>query len=362
MRRVRRESFGRPRLPVLTVAAIWTLWGVWSVHQRNLAALLSGTTAPDRANPWQLTMATAWVWVVITLVIMWTARQVRDRISSRSGRLAAHLGAFLLLHLADVTVYWLATGLAASTQRPFPALLFSLLTFNALTYTAVAFGITAIDAAQSLRERATREAQLESQLALAQLHTLRAQLHPHFLFNALNAVSSLIHTDPQRADRMLAQFSDLLRTAIDTAPRPEVPLAEELAFARRYLEIEKMRFGDRLDVQIDAAPATGELLVPNMLLQPLLENAVQHGVAPHARPGRVLVHAMRQGDDLRLVVRDSGAGFEDEATPGAGLRITRERLASLYGASQRLDVGFVPGGFEVRVTLPCRSPAPVAAP
>ena len=164
--------------------------------------------------------------------------------------------------------------------------------------------------------REARENQLKTQLALAQFHALRAQLHPHFLFNALNAISSLIHSDPARADRMLARASELLRIAIDTAVKPEIPLAHEVEFAKRYLEIERMRYGDRLDVRVDIASETAQALVPNMLLQPLIENAVRHGVAPHAAAGRVEVRAARVGNDLSIVVSDTGDGFDpdDSAT------------------------------------------------
>ena len=351
------ESLPRPspRLrSVLIVFAIWTGWGLWSLHQRTLAAILTGTPAPARANPWQLTMASAWFWALATLAVMAVARQIRSRIATGGGRIAAHVAAFAVLHTIDVTVYWLASRLMGAEPRAWLPLLFSLATFNALTYTAVAFATTALDAAAALRERATREARLEAQLTFAQLHTLRAQLQPHFLFNALNGISSLMHTDVERADRMLARISELLRAAIDTAPIAEVPIGEELAFAARYLDIEKMRYGDRLDVILDVPADVSGLLVPNMLLQPLLENAVRHGVAPHARPGTIRLRIRRQGNALAIAVRDSGAGFGADTPEGTGLRITRERLASLYGPGERLAFSTDAEGFEARVTLPCR--------
>lgn len=343
---------------VLIVFAIWTGWGLWSLHQRTLAAMLTGAPAPARANPWQLTMASAWFWALATLAVMATARRIRDRFGSTRGRMLAHLGAFAALHAVDVTVYWLASRLMGGEARAWLPLLFSLLTFNALTYTAVAFATTALDAAAALRERATREARLEAQLTFAQLHTLRAQLQPHFLFNALNGISSLMHTDVERADRMLARISELLRAAIETAPIPEVPIGEELAFAARYLDIEKMRYGDRLDVVIDVPADVSGLLVPNMLLQPLLENAVRHGVARHARPGVIHLRIRRHGAELVIAVRDSGAGFGPETPDGTGLRITRERLVSLYGPGERLAFSTDEDGFEARVTLPCREARP----
>ncbi len=304
--------------------------------------------------PGSASRASAWFWALATLAVMAVGRRIRGRIASTGGRIAAHVVAFAVLHTVDVTVYWTASRLMGGEARAWLPLLFSLVSFNALTDTAVALATTALDSAAALRERATREARLEAQLTFAQLHTLRAQLQPHFLFNALNGISSLMHTDVERADRMLARISELLRAAIETAPIPEVPIGEELAFAARYLDIEKMRYGDRLDVILDVPADVSGLLVPNMLLQPLLENAVRHGVAPHARAGTIHLRIRRQGDELLIAVRDSGTGFDPDTTDGTGLRITRERLASLYGPGERLTFSTDEAGFEARVTLPCR--------
>ncbi len=347
-------SSASPLRSVLIVFAIWTGWGLWSLHQRTLAAILTGTPAPARANPWQLTMASAWFWALATLAVMAVARRIRDRFATSAGRFAAHVAAFAVLHTIDVTVYWLASRLLGAEPRAWLPLLFSLVTFNGMTYVAVALATSALDAAAALRERATREARLEAQLTFAQLHTLRAQLQPHFLFNALNGISSLMHTDVERADRMLARISELLRSAIESAPIPEVPIGEELAFAARYLDIEKMRYSDRLDVVLDVPADVSGLLVPNMLLQPLLENAVRHGVARHARAGVIRLRIRREGDEVVIAVRDSGSGFGPETADGTGLRITRERLASLYGPGERLAFSTDEDGFEARVTLPCR--------
>ena len=262
------------------------------------------------------------------------------------------------------STYWVASDVIASTPRPLLPLLFSLVTFNGLAYTVIAVIITAIDSQETLRAQARREGQLEAQLASAQFHALRAQLHPHFLFNSLNAISSLIHSDPQRADRMLSQLSELLRLAIDTATHPEVTLKSDVAFTRRYLDIERMRYGDRLDVHFNVNGETFDALVPTMLLQPLVENAVRHGIAPHSRPGRVEINAKRVGDELLLVVRDTGSGFDPDTneSAGVGLSTTRARLETLYGGSERMSFEHIADGFEVRVRLPFRwSEAPTAA-
>lgn len=350
----------RRQLPYLAIGAIWLLWGLWTASQSALATMAGGQPAPPKASTWTLSLLTAAFWAVLTPGLMWITRQIHDRVPTAGGRIAAHLGTFAAVHVVDVTTYWIASDVVASNPRPFLLLLVSLVTVNAFTYTLAAVAITAIDTRDALHARQARENLLETQLALAQFHALRAQLHPHFLFNALNAISTLIHSDPARADRMLARVSDLLRIAIDTAAKPEIPLADEVEFARRYLEIERMRYGDRLDVHIDIARDTAGALVPNMLLQPLIENAVRHGVAPHAAAGRVEVRALRAGTELSIVVSDSGDGFDpDDAsdirdTPGVGLQTTRARLEKLYGTSQRLAFANVPGAFEARVSLPFR--------
>lgn len=356
------------KLPLAGILIAWTLWGVWSAQQSMLAAVLSGQAAPARTNPLSLTFVSASFWALATPLVMIATRYIRDHFRTTWSRIGAHVALFVVVHVVDVTTYWVASGWLTSLGRAMLPLLFSLVTFNALTYAVAAAVILALDSQYTLRARATRESQLETQLALAQFHALRAQLHPHFLFNALNAVSSLIHSDPQRADRMLARISDLLRTAIATASQPEIPLMDEMEFNKRYLEVERMRYGDRLDVRIDIAGETFNALVPNMLLQPLVENAVRHGIAPYSGKGRVEVHASRRGDQLCIIVRDTGPGFDleqdtDNGTSqftdrpegegrGVGISTTRARLHKLYGDDQQLMLVNIAGGFEARVSVP----------
>lgn len=366
------------KLPILGIFVAWTLWGVWSAQQSILAAMLSGREIPARTNPLSITIISATFWALLTPMIMTLSRRIRERMHTPTSRIGTHVFVFLCMHTADVTVYWSTTAWLTTIDRPFVPTYFSLVTFNALAYTIVAVLISALDTQDALRARATRESELETQLAMAQFHALRAQLHPHFLFNALNAVSSLIHSDPQRADRMLSRISDLLRTAIATASQPEIPLMDEIEFNRRYLDVERMRYGDRLDVRIDMAGETFDALVPNMLLQPLVENAVKYGIAPHSGKGRVEVTSARRGQQLCIVVRDTGSGFDVEAEGfsgntaalgegsdrdthngikrgvmrGVGISTTRARLRKLYGDEQELMLVNVEGGFEVRVTVP----------
>ena len=214
----------------------------------------------------------------------------------------------------------------------------------------------AIDYYGKYRERELRAAQLESGLARAQLQLLKTQLHPHFLFNTLNAISSLIHTDIHAADRMVARLGDLLRLALEDFGVQEAPLAREVEVLRSYLAIEQTRLGPRLSVLLDMDANTFDAYVPTFLLQPLVENAIRHGVASRCTPGRVEVRSWRDGGVLRLEVRDDGPGLSCEPDgAGVGLSNTRARLFHLYGAAHCMEVANDPrGGCVVQVALPFR--------
>jgi signal transduction histidine kinase len=202
-------------------------------------------------------------------------------------------------------------------------------------------------------------ARLEAQLADARLAALRAQLDPHFLFNTLNAVSSLVGSDPRGVRRMIARLSALLRHTLEESVEPEVPLAQELQVLAQYVEIMEIRFEGRLQVDTQVDPGALDALVPNLILQPLVENAIKHGVSrlPGAAVGRIQVAGRRDGDVLVLTVRDNGPAPADADGPtrggGVGLRNTRERLAQLYGPDQTLTLATAPeGGVVAELTLP----------
>lgn len=183
------------------------------------------------------------------------------------------------------------------------------------------------------------------------------QVQPHFLFNALNTISSLVHERPVVAERMIARLSTLFRATLDSPGTEEVPLLDELRTARLYLEIEEARFEDRLRVRWRVDPEVYGARVPHLVLQPLVENAVRHGIAPRAAPGTVEITARRVDGTLRLEVRDDGVGGAPAAAEaGVGLQNTRERLRHLYGARQTMEVDGAPGGgFSVRITIPFRN-------
>lgn len=213
------------------------------------------------------------------------------------------------------------------------------------------------------RARAVREAGLARGLAEARLAALRTQLQPHFVFNVLNAITTLLHADPMAADRMLTRFAALLRVILHEGTE-EHPLERELDLLARYVELMQLRFGDRIVVEWDVADATRDARVPFLVLQPLVENAYEHGLSGRETGGRVRIGAARVGDSLQLVVEDDGVGLDvesgsivgqgnAEAGSGIGLRNTRDRLAQLYGASASLVLERAPGGgTRALVTLP----------
>jgi len=216
------------------------------------------------------------------------------------------------------------------------------------------------------RDRALRASQLEARLARAQLEVLKGQLHPHFLFNTLNAISTLVHRDPHGADEMITQLSDLLRLSLDSIGVQEVRLGQEVEFLSRYLDIQRTRFQDRLKVDVDVPEHLLHVLVPNQVLQPIAENAIKHGLATRPECGRIEVTARRSGHWLDLAVRDDGPGFRlgPEGLPmrGIGLRNTRERLRELYGPGAVLTLSNHPdGGAVVRLRLPIGDAADLAA-
>ena len=230
-----------------------------------------------------------------------------------------------------------------------------------MTYTTVVGFTYAMGYHREVQQRAVREAQLQTSLMEARIKTLEAELHPHFLFNTLHAISTLVHTDPDAADRMISRLSDLLRLTFDRSGAARVPLQEELEFLQKYLEIEQTRFQDRLTVRFDIDPVSLDAEVPRLILQPIVENAIKHGVSPRSGPGLIEVASGVAEDRLWLEVRDNGVGLSGSARSqfrrGVGLANTRDRLECLYGDAQKLDFSEGNGGLTVRIALPLQRAA-----
>ena len=204
--------------------------------------------------------------------------------------------------------------------------------------------------------RALAAANLETRLMEAQLQALQRQLHPHFLFNTLNTISGLMRINVNAADLMIDRLGDLLRMTLDTSGTQQVPLKQELDVLKKYLEIEQTRFDSRLSVAMHIEFEALDALVPNLLLQPLVENAIRHGVAPHSRPGWIAIHAARDGNRLKIEIRDSGNGLPPERLTalnrGVGLGNTRARLTHLYPSAHQFAFSNLDDGFCVTVGIP----------
>jgi signal transduction histidine kinase len=230
-----------------------------------------------------------------------------------------------------------------------------------MTYSAIIGLSYALAYYQESQERALKAAHLETRLAEARLRTLEAELHPHFLFNTLHAISALMHRDVEAADRTLMRLSDLLRMTLENIGQQEVTLIAELDFLSKYLQIEQTRFADRLMVRYDIQPDALDVLVPSLVLQPLVENAIKHGVARKAGRGHIDISARREGDKLRLEVRDDGVGLSEDALTalqkGIGVSTTRARLQHLFGADYRFEFHRQPEGLTVLVGIPWRAAA-----
>jgi signal transduction histidine kinase len=318
-----------------------------------------------------------YIWVLLSPVVVWAVQRlplVRERlVTSIPAHVVLAIGC-ILVHAALVLAWYRLTGWPVQSG-PFwevyrGGVLFRV-TLGLLAYAILLGTILAVRYYDRFRERERAAAALTLQLSEARVQALRMQLNPHFLFNTLNTVSMLVRQQANtHAVRMLAGLSGILRYVLDETAVAEVPLQQELDFIERYLAIEQTRFPDRLQVTIDAAPGTLDALVPNLILQPLVENAIRHGIARRAAAGQLEITATRQGNRLVLSVRDDGPGLHaspETVTPsggvpvtgsGIGLPNTRTRLEQMYGPGGTLTLESPPsGGTTATVALPYR-PAP----
>ena len=299
-----------------------------------------------------------WYAVAIALPVLLLGARSLDVERFGRGRTFA-LAALVVVTLVVLTsaIQYVTTYHGAPVRPGFAAYAPQALRQNVLPWVAVLGVVTAVEARRRAnRARLDRE-RLRAQVAEQRLIALTGQLHPHFLFNTLQGISTLIHRDPEAADEMLAKLSDLLRDLLRHRDHVLVPLADELRYARTYLEIAELRFGDRLQFAVDAAPGTEQASVPLFILQPLVENALAHGIGGRTQGGRVVVKASRDGDRLVLEVADDGAGLATSVTrcDGIGLSNTRERLRASFGDDHRLTLEGAPNaGAIARIDIPFR--------
>ena len=304
----------------------------------------------------RLALASCWLWALFTPAILALSRRVRIDRTSWPRAVPIHLIAAALFTFIDVAIIREIAPLldpSASTLRVPLHVMFlrQLFLYSVCYFVIVALGHVRYYAGLSY-ERDLRAVQLERQLAAARLSALQGQLRPHFLFNTLNMIAEQVHTDPAGADAMLTLLGVLLRSSFVETDRERVPLRRELELLESYVDIMQGRFRGRLTFSLDVDPATLDALVPTFILQPLVENAIKHGVEPREEGGCVTVSTRRQGEALSLEVRDNGDGLGGVIREGTGVGNTRERLHHLYGdGRQRFDLMPAPGGGTVASVL-----------
>lgn len=304
-----------------------------------------------------------YLWGLCTPVVVWAGRRFPFERGRRVRAIAAHAfvsSVLTTLQLLGAEAFLSAIGVRSMSEMSERLAFAFAVNFQSSlpTYWLILFAWFAIDYYSKFRDRELRATQLEAQLSQAQLQALRMQLNPHFLFNTLNSVSSLMYSDVEAADAMLARLSEFLRLTVDKEIKQEIPLEQELEFVSRYLEIEKVRFEDRLRVSFDVDAEVRDAVVPSLALQPLVENAIHHGIAPRREGGAIEIQARRENGSLHLSVADDGVGANHERRERVGLANTRSRLEQLYGANHQLTFTDVaPRGFRVDITIPFRTEA-----
>lgn len=344
--------------------AFWTIVGLAFASQFYLSSARAGWSVTWE----QAVFSSLGDWYVFALLSIPAIKLARMFPFQRKTWLAVGtihiLGSILLSAGYIVLRAWLAQLYSLTTPAPVPfGRAFAPLLAKPFQYYLWVFWVImavshAFDYYQKYHERELRASELEKSLAQAKLRALQSQLNPHFLFNTLHTISALMHKDVDAADRMIMKLSELLRLALDNTETHEVPLSQELDFLKRYLEIEQTRFQKRLTVEMEIAPDTLGAEVPNLVLQPLVENAIRHGIERHARPGRIVLRSARRNGELCLEVQDNGSGIPEGGLKreGIGISNTRDRLQQLYGEAQKFELQNVAtGGLLARVTIPFHS-------
>jgi two-component system, LytTR family, sensor kinase len=300
-----------------------------------------------------------WLWAALTPIVFYLARRFPFTRSSWPRATTIHFGFYLLLTFAHevlASLVGLPSGAPPSFHGSVLGLRFVSSLYNDLwMYWPIVVVWSMLHYYECYRERDTRAAQLKEQLSRAELQALRNQLHPHFLFNTLNSVASLMHEDVEAADDMLADLSHLLRVYLAGNDQQETPLRQEMELLDTYIRIQKRRFEGRLSVVFDIPTELLDAAVPSLLLQPLVENSILHGIAPRSAPGYVRVTAHRQGSALQLEISDNGLGLPGHHVEGIGLSNTRSRLRQLYENRQTFSIfNSETGGVTVSISLPLR--------
>ena len=351
-------------------------WGLIFAGWTALALLFSG---PDfiralRANQtsavWSTVVAEliySYLWLALTPLVVWWGRVFRIQGEKKLRTLAIHLLTSVVLLFVHSALFLLVSipfgwySKIGSLPNQYSFILLAFAPVNVMFYWGIVIVDHAIDYYRRYQERQLRASQLEAQLVKTELQVLKMQLHPHFLFNTLNTISALIHESPEEADEMISQLGDLLRMTLETGGVQEAPLAQELEFLKHYLAIEQTRFQDRLTITMSIETETLDAMVPSLIMQPLVENAIRHGIAVRPEARSIEIKTWRQHGKLCLRVTDDGPGLNSGKLPlreGVGLTNTRQRLNSLYGTTHDFSLRNSPlGGLVVELIIPFKTAA-----
>jgi two-component sensor histidine kinase len=342
---------------------LWSLFGLFMAVQRMAYVSRIGETIP-REHILFIEMVYAALWAMLTPAVLILSYSFRIEKRGWGQGVAIHLGASLLV--STIHQFVLESIVAVSFAGPPEGLswenqvrnLLRFVDYGIMIYWALVVIEHSVRYYRMYQERSLRAAQLEAQLAEAQLQALRMQLQPHFLFNTMNAISVLIEKDPELARRTLGRLGDLLRLTLENSRHQEVTLRAELEFLDRYLQIEQTRFGDRLTVSISVDPDLCDVLVPNMILQPIVENAIKHGINRQRGAGVIEIHAVRDNEALRISIIDNGRGLDGDARvdSGVGIANIKARLEKLYGDKSKFEISNrTNGGVSAVISLPLPS-------
>jgi signal transduction histidine kinase len=359
---------------VFGVATALSLFSFLQAYRLTLLTSKPGMTI-EAGKLLALNLALWYIAALMMPAIVWMARRFPFDTGHKIRAVVAHSGgalAFAFVHFVGITsmrfLLWPDGGKYPSVpwSSYFQRRALEQLDWSLMVY-AVIVGVShAIAFYHESQERKLKAAQLETRLVEARLKTLEAELHPHFLFNTLHAISTLVHRDPESADRMISRLSDLLRITFDRTGEPKVSLKEEIDFLQKYLDIEQTRFQDRLTVHVSVEPDALDGDVPRMILQPIVENAIKHGIAGRHGGNQIQILAGRDGDRLWMQVRDNGGGLQVRTLKalrtGVGLSNTRARLDCLYGRHYRLEFSDKHGGLSVLIAIPFQRVATVGHP
>jgi LytS/YehU family sensor histidine kinase len=350
---------------IAALAALFTAIGLlfFSYHfLDDLARGKTGTALPRFIEE----MTGAYSAAIVLPITIWTLRRFPFGRRTWPLALAAQLGGLIVYTVAHTSLMAISRALlfplAGLGPYDYGIMLYRYpmeASFDALIYPVVAGFVYVFDRLRQAREAEVRAAELQTRLAQAQLENLKLQLHPHFLFNTLNAISSVMYEDVAKADAMIAQLSDFLRLVLDSSGVHEVPLQRELAVERMYVDIMKTRLDSRLNLSFDIDPELRDAAVPFMLLQPLLENSIKHGLSPNSNGLDIAITARRTSGSTVIAIRDDGIGLgANEAIEGHGLSNVRERLAHMYGDAAAFAIAPAQGsGTVVTLSIPFSSPA-----